>query len=736
MQEQITNKNAEMKKVELLAPAGNFDALRGAIKAGADAVYLGGERYGARAYADNFSEEEICAGIRMAHVFGVKVYLTVNTLVKEKELNGLYDFLLPFYVSGLDGVIVQDLGALRFIREHFKGLKLCASTQMTITGSKGAALMKSEGCEQIVPARELSLEEMKNIKDCTGVEIETFIHGAMCYCYSGQCLLSSILGGRSGNRGRCAQPCRLPYSVDQGKTCYPLSMRDMCTLSILPELIEAGIDSFKIEGRMKKPAYAAGVTAVYRKYIDMYYNDKESYHVAKEDLERLRALYIRSEIGEGYYHRHNGKDMITLSSPAYLPTDEKILEDINDMYVNPVLNQKVSAKIYLKAGEPAKLILNKEKIEITSFGEIVQEAMKQPLTEEKIREQILKSGNTFLDIENVEVYMEGAVFMAVRSVNNLRRQAIAAMEQEIITHNGLSYAQRKEFLQELRSKNFPVREKKSQTYLPKQIQVSVRTRNQLLTALREQPDRIYVESSLIVEDILQILREYAKTNQTKFYLATPYIIRKKDGKYLKEMKEILSDSLFEGALLRNIESFQYFIEENLAKKMVLDANFYILNRESLYFFENRADEFFLPLECNVHEWKELLENVETKIITPSMIVYGRLPMMISANCLNKTMGKCHQTSGIATLTDRYEKQFPVYTDCRYCYNIIYNSVPLSLHRIFEKDNPMVANFRLDFTIEDEKQTADVIRYFKGLTQHYTEPAYKAYTTGHYKRGVE
>ena len=241
-----------MKKVELLAPAGNYEALTGAIAAGADAVYLGGDSFGARAYADNFTQEEICKGIQYAHVFQRKIYLTVNTLVKEKEFIRLYDFLLPFYETGLDGVIIQDLGVFTFIREHFPNLSLHVSTQMTVTGSYGAEFLKKEGASRIVPARELTLEEIKTIKKNVDIEIETFVHGAMCYCYSGQCLFSSILGGRSGNRGRCAQPCRLPYKVNGGREEYPLSMKDMCTINILPELIEAGIDSFKIEGRMKK----------------------------------------------------------------------------------------------------------------------------------------------------------------------------------------------------------------------------------------------------------------------------------------------------------------------------------------------------------------------------------------------------------------------------------------------------------------------------------------------------
>ena len=265
----------EKRRVELLAPAGNYESFLGAICAGADAVYLGGEKFGARAYADNFSEEEICRAVSYAHVFGRKVYLTVNTLMKESELEELIPYLEPFYLAGLDGVIVQDIGALLAIKEAFPGLELHASTQMSITGSYGAGMLKELGVVRVVPARELSLSEIESLGRETGLEIEAFIHGAMCYCYSGQCLFSSILGGRSGNRGRCAQPCRLPYRIGgdgkPGTEQYPLSLKDMCTISFLPKLIEAGISSFKIEGRMKKPEYAAGVTAIYRKYIDLYY---------------------------------------------------------------------------------------------------------------------------------------------------------------------------------------------------------------------------------------------------------------------------------------------------------------------------------------------------------------------------------------------------------------------------------------------------------------------------------
>ena len=295
-------------QVELLAPAGNMEAFLGAIHAGADAVYLSGNKYGARAYADNFTTEDLIFCIRYAHIWGRKLYLTVNTLLKANEIQDLREYIQPLYEAGLDACIVQDYGVFQFLKRNFPQMELHASTQMTITGANGASLLKDLGASRIVPARELSLEEIKVMKEETGLEMETFVHGAMCYCYSGQCLFSSILGGRSGNRGRCAQPCRLPYQVSLSddlatknkhktqKEYYPLSLKDMCTLEHIEALMDAGIDSFKIEGRMKKAEYAAGVTAIYRKYIDLKKaNPTKSLKFQKEDLENLAKLYIRSE---------------------------------------------------------------------------------------------------------------------------------------------------------------------------------------------------------------------------------------------------------------------------------------------------------------------------------------------------------------------------------------------------------------------------------------------------------
>lgn len=314
------------KKTELLSPAGSFAALVAVAEAGADAVYAAGHKFGARAYADNLTGEELLEALDYLHLKGKHLYLTVNTLLKGQEIQELLEYLQPLYEAGLDAVIVQDMGVLHVVREHFPLLPIHASTQMSVTGAYGAKLMLEAGCSRIVVARELSLEEISHIHAETGAEIESFVHGALCYCYSGQCLLSSMIGGRSGNRGRCAQPCRLPYCLSgakgspakMGHGAYLLSMKDLCAIDLLPQLIQSGVCSFKIEGRMKQAEYAAGVTRIYRKYLDqLTLNLGQRYHVAKEDKEELLDLGNRCGFTDGYYTRKNGKDMITFTKPSH-----------------------------------------------------------------------------------------------------------------------------------------------------------------------------------------------------------------------------------------------------------------------------------------------------------------------------------------------------------------------------------------------------------------------------------
>ncbi len=301
------------RDVEILAPAGSMECLRAAVAAGADAIYLGGTKFGARAYAQNLSEEDLVQAIEYVHIHGRKIYMTVNTLLKDRELNELYAYLLPYYKAGLDGVIVQDIGAVKFIGEYFPEMPVHASTQMTITNTLGADFLKRYGITRVVPARELSLKEIRDMKKQTGLEMECFVHGALCYCYSGQCLLSSMIGGRSGNRGQCAQPCRLPYQTEGKKPADLMSLKDLCTIDILPELIDAGIDSFKIEGRMKSPYYVAAIVKAYREALDKYWDDPEGYEFDQKLMDNLLKVSHR-RYHTGFYFGKSGEQVYESSS--------------------------------------------------------------------------------------------------------------------------------------------------------------------------------------------------------------------------------------------------------------------------------------------------------------------------------------------------------------------------------------------------------------------------------------
>jgi len=313
-----------MKIPELLAPVGGKEAFRAAVQNGADAVYLGGQLFSARQYADNFDRAEMNTAIEYAHIRGVKVYVTVNTLVADSEFGELVDYLKFLHEAGVDAIIVQDPGIAMVVQELLPGLALHASTQMTIHNSSGAVSLKSLGFARVVLAREVSLREITQIKQKTGMELEVFVHGALCVSYSGQCLMSSMIGGRSGNRGRCAQPCRMEYTfvdekkgvlADPAKTgTHLLSPRDLNMIQYIPELAQAGIDSLKIEGRMKRPEYVAAVTRVYRDALDRYRTSPDDYSVPEKDLKDLTQIFNRG-FTTGYFFGKQGRDMMSYKRP-------------------------------------------------------------------------------------------------------------------------------------------------------------------------------------------------------------------------------------------------------------------------------------------------------------------------------------------------------------------------------------------------------------------------------------
>ncbi|MBD5451454.1 MAG: U32 family peptidase [Lachnospiraceae bacterium] len=718
------------KKVELLAPAGDYQCCMAAINAGADAVYLGGFKFGARAYANNFSKEEIIEALRVAHLFGRKIYLAVNTLVKENEMPELVPYIAPLYEAGLDGVIVQDIGVMKVLKENFPELLLHASTQMTITGVYGAEFVKQLGACRAVPARELSLAEIKDIKVQTGLEIECFIHGAMCYAYSGQCLFSSILGGRSGNRGRCAGPCRLPYTDESGKRLYPLSLKDMYTLSEIPKLIEAGIDSFKIEGRMKSAEYVAGVTSVYRKYIDKYLTTpNEAYCVSEQDETFLRGLYIRSDICHGYYEKHRDKSMITIKEPGYNGSTKETLAEIRKRYIDKKITLAIKGNASVFAGKTVLFTLFTDDVSVTVEGDVAGEALNRPLMEKDIADKLSKFGDTCFSLMSLTVDTDNKAFLPVKSLNELRRKACAALEDALLKQydRGALSSGSSDMLQAGRS----VQTKKCDK--DNALAVLVTTREQLEVALLyDQIKILYINA-----DIFTINKtELEKVRDKQYFLALPHIFRKRSYPYQETYRALLESGLFLGVLVRNFEELQWLHSIDYNGQIVSDYTIYTWNNISLRLCADWFDRVTLPVELNKKELSQLSDDVPAELL-----VYGRLPLMYSANCVRNTLEKCinqpnHQN--VYRLTDRYKNTFPVVQNCMHCYNILYNTVPLSLHNQLESIQKRGYDaLRLDFTLEDDIQTKSVIEYYiKKSDGAEADFIWKDFTNGHYKRGVE
>ena len=858
-----------MNKPEILAPAGSVGAMEAAIKACADAVYMGGSMFGARAYADNPGQDELVEAIRYVHFYDKKLYLTLNTLLKEEEMDLVGDYLLPYYKAGLDGIIIQDPGVFSFIKRNFPGLPLHASTQMNITGVAAAKLLKEMGASRIVPARELSLSEISRIKRETGLEIETFVHGALCYCYSGRCLMSSVIGGRSGNRGRCAQPCRLPYEVERGKkSSYVLSPKDLCTVSILPELVEAGIDSFKIEGRMKNPEYVASIVSVYRKYLDFYLkNPDKPYEVAEEDNKLLLEAYNRGGFTKGYYHQHNGGDMMSMERPNHrgisvgkiekiqdgqiyfhptveihkgdvlelpipggenlpitspadckpgksfslkarqvkrLKTGKEILRTANpwqkkqlsDEILTPVKKRKIVGKAEFFIGQPAKLTLwiqekrmkhepkteddfreehsskkytqnegkpqvsEQESIQISIQGETVLKADERPLTKEQIRKPLLQTGTSRFKFENLDIEVEEGAFLPMGALKKLRREGLDQLQ------TCLEDSQRRTWdlghFIPWEKENTKINQKGKPGFQPEFLASAEDKEKLMFLISRPEIDGLYVPIEEVTGEERRELVKKADEFQKSLYYALPRVFRNKEQDEYDTLYEEFLKEKPAGFLIRNIDELAWIREkesgraeednqETYSPRIILDHSLYAYNREARWSLENillssektdRMDldsiRITLPLELNK---KELHDLIDSSIdMEQEFILYGRIPLMVSAQCVSKNTKACEKKSGYLKMTDRYQKPFFTRRHCRHCYNTIWNGVPLSFHGMkTEISRLQPVSLRLHFTVEKEEEMDRIIRLFYEEWNRDGVSSVKMqgeFTRGHYKRGVE
>lgn len=724
------------KKVEILAPAGSFESMKAAVAAGADAVYIGGARFGARAFADNPDEEQLLKAIDYVHLHGCKLYLTVNTLMKDQELEELYAYLKPYYERGLDAVIVQDMGVFSFIRRRFPLLPIHASTQMTITGAYGAEILKKLGADRVVTARELSLEEIRRIHEEVDIEIESFVHGALCYCYSGQCLFSSLIGGRSGNRGRCAQTCRLPFEVKAqraGRTLngknerYCLSLKDLCTLELIPDMVEAGIFSMKIEGRMKSPRYTAGVVSMYRKYVDLYLKQgRKGYKVSEEDKKQLLELFDRGGQTDGYYRRHNGPDMVVWKEkPSFREGNQKLYAELDERFVNCQVREPITGKACLREGQPATLTVEGGGRSVTVSGDVVLTALNQPLSTEKVKKQLNKTGNTPFFFEQLEAETYGAVFLPVQSLNDLRRQALEELERAILE----PFFRKEEAVEEAARAE---RREKGMEEL--KLFVSLERPECFEQAVRSpEVSRIYIDSAHFQPNTWKALADKAHKEGKECMLTMPHIFRTEAERFFDSHRQELIEAGFDGFLLRSLEECGYLKKKQIEGRWIFDFGLYGMNQEAQeQLLGLGASELTWPVELNSRELGRLK-------IPGELLVYGRLPMMVTAQCLNQGTGGCDRTSKLLFLKDRLGKEFPVRNHCTFCYNTIYNEAPLSLAGLEEEVRALSPRaVRLQFTTEDEEQMLKVLECFTAGFLHKEKPGQplEAFTRGHFKRGVE
>lgn len=784
-----------MTKVELLAPVGDWNCLKAAVQNGADAVYFGVEQFNARMYAANFNVEDMKQVIDYCKLRNVKTNLTLNTLLENGEFDNAVDLAKEAYKAGVDAIIVQDLGLAKYLIDNIPGLPIHASTQMTIHNLQGVLKLEKLGFDRVVLSRELSCEEIEYIcKNCK-VEIETFIHGALCICYSGQCLFSSVVGGRSGNRGKCAGPCRLPYelisenaetherkSIDKG---YLLSTKDLCGIAYLPRLIQAGVKCFKIEGRMKSPEYVATVTRIYRKYIDMVLNN-DNFIIDEKDINDLMQVFNRGGFSDGHLDSKHNRNLIFPEKPSnmgiYLGTIKKynsnkghitlqLEEDlelgdsisvsneaskylVSELMIKNVNQKKVSAntevtigrmKGNIKVGDKVYRISSKalsdfakasydncenKKIPLnctvtikkntpismeistnknTCYNELYSsiyvkeisnmipiDALKTPISVERVVKQISKTTNTPFSFENITVLLDDGLYVpSISTLNELRRTALEKVEQEILSRA-------KRTLLDLSRKS-----KESITYTPnvKNPEISVLFRQLDLdfdyTKLdKEKITNIYVSLELFISKKYSKVISYFSDNYN-LYIYVPSIIK-------TNYKNIALSTIEQAVMIYNIKGFivSNIGDFELLKKYSKDYEF--IGNYTLNVFNNNTMEEYRKLglsritlsrELNQELIKEMLANAN---INTEMIVYGNLPLMASSYCFLGETNKCYPNCGTNCkknnkyyLKDRLGFNFRVVPNSIETVTLICNSKTLS---VSTKDLPV--NFvRLDILDE-------------------------------------
>ncbi len=789
-------KNSKTFRPEILAPCGSYDILKAAISAGADACYIGGEKFGARAFAKNLGADYIIRAIDYAHLHGTKLYLTVNTLFKESELMELYEYLLPYYEAGIDAVIVQDLGAFSLIRQYFPNLHIHCSTQMNINSIHGARYMMEQGASRVVTAREMPLSEIKKIKEALDIEIESFVHGAMCYSYSGQCLMSSLAGGRSGNRGRCAQPCRKCYDGE-----YILSMKDMCTLTLIPKLFDAGIDSFKIEGRMKNEYYVASTVDAYKTLVDMYINGEYSLDKANEYRDRLANIYNRGGFSEGYYFTHNGPSMISVDRPnnsGILIGETKAVNNgkvkiflSRDLLKQDVLELSIKNNSFIEITSPvaaksgSEVWLNCPKTKDILIGKKVRRTRCNELID-SIEKDIINVNNKkiFLDIK-INALLDSPINMTATFCMENNRH-ILSVDSDIVVQKAMKQPVTKEIIEDKLGKFtdetfslgmldidvfenafFPSGEIKKlrrrlisdiedficnlyrrkssipDNYisvvfpndidsLKPKLKVSVKNLDQLKAVATH--DNIYgiYMSASLYNNASEAIIDALKGKNIKIFIELPYIIKAD-----MSLDDMLSGIDYDGLYIRNIDTYAMLCNAKFAdKEVVLGNSLYAYNNVARTHFAEKINNpcYELPAELNLTELKNLNQT------NTELLVYQYKQVMLSNQCVTKNIQDCTKNNQIAQIKDDMGNIFYSMSICEECCSVVYNGIPYSIIDKLSNDDIIALNVnyhKIEFTIESPDEVEKVLNtYREAALGNFKRLGNSRITTGHLYRGVE
>ena len=684
-----------MKDIELgeiLSPVGNKEMLVAAVRSGADAVYLGAKDFSARRNAENFDLEELKEAIKYCHIRGVRVYLTLNILIKETEMEDAFRLAQSAYNLGVDGIIVEDLGLARVLHEKIPELKLHASTQMSVHSPSALPILKKLGFTQVVAAREMSKQELELLckkANELDITVEVFVHGALCMCVSGQCLLSAFLGSRSGNRGLCAGPCRLPFKV-KGGTGYDLSLKDLSLTEHIAELYRMGVRSFKIEGRMKRPEYVAAATSACRQALD-------NGRVEAELESTLKNVFSRSGFTDGYYTNRLGREMFGIRTKEDVLSADKAFPALHEIYRNERKSVPVSVMAEILKDKPISLTLSDGENTVTAFGDIPQIAQNRAITYEDAFKSLTKFGSTPYYDEGGGLALDDGLFVSAGSINALRREACALLDEKRAENkNEISQAE--------------------YTSLEKIYNKCEKTK---IYARFENADQIPEDLSGIDGIIFPL------ENEPDFNTDIPLIADIPRGiiseSFIEERLKIFKEKGFNSALCGNLATVE--IAKNQGFRIIADTGLNLANSQSLETVRLLgANKAVLSPEELIEDSKQLSD-----IIPKGIYVYGNIPLMIFKNCPLKNGISCKDCDKKGVITDRLGVEFPI--RCRMGYSELLNSVPLWL-----ADKKAVVNsfdfMILYFTRESKERVGEVITAYKNNT-----PPDVKHTKGLYFRGT-